>query len=76
MLKQKLHQALHNWFNNPDAFHKQPESKITNSRKVEPGFIDKLNEMFKYSRILQDVKQDFEQKMDCLQVIAVQKVNM
>ena len=43
-------------------FHKQPERQITNPKKKKPGFIDKLNEMFKYSRILQHLKQDFEQK--------------
>ena len=41
-LKQKLHQALQNWFYNPDAFHKQPESKLTDQRNIEPGFIDKI----------------------------------
>ena len=61
-LKQKLHQALQNWFYNPDAFHKQAESKLTDPRNIEPGFIDKLNEMFKYRGILQDLKQDYEQK--------------
>ena len=29
---------------------------------IEPGFIDKLVEMFKYRRILRDLKQDIEHK--------------
>ena len=31
------------------------------ARKIEPGLIDKLLEMFKYRQILRDLKQDIEQ---------------
>ena len=34
----------------------------TKQEKIEPGFIDKLLEMFKYRQILRDLKQDMEQK--------------
>ena len=65
MLKQKLHSALQKWFYNPEAFKKQAEGKVdepSEARKIEPGFIDKLLEMFKYRQILRDLKQDMEQK--------------
>ena len=40
---------------NPSAFIKQAERKqddLTKAAKIEPGFVDKLMEMFKYRRIL------------------------
>ena len=52
------------WFYNPEAFKKQAESKTNEPKKaikIEPGFIDKLLEMFKYWQILRDLKQDIEQ---------------
>ena len=64
-LKQKLFSALQKWFYNPEAFKKQAESKTNEpkkARKIEPGFIDKLLEMFKYRQILRALKQYIEQK--------------
>ena len=64
-LKQYLFSALQKWFYNPAAFKKQAERKTNEPkkvRKVEPGFIDKLLEMFKYRQILRDLKQDIKQK--------------
>ena len=49
MLKQKLYSVLQTWFYNPEAFKKQPESrsnKPKGARKIEPGFIDNLLEIF------------------------------
>ena len=63
-LKHKLFSALQKWFYNPEAFKKQSESKTNEpekARKIEPCFIEKLLEMFKYRQILRDLKQDIEQ---------------
>ena len=63
-LKHKLFSALQKWFYNPEAFEKLPLSKNNEprkARKIEPGFIDKLLEMFKYRQILRDLKQDIDQ---------------
>ena len=64
-LKQKLHSALQKWFFNPEAYIKMAENKQDKTERakiIEPGFIDKLNEMFKYRQVLRDLKQDIEQK--------------
>ena len=63
-LRQKLNAHLQQWFFNPSAFIKQAERKqddLTKAAKIEPGFVDKLMEMFKYRRILKDLKRDIEQ---------------
>jgi len=64
-LRKKLHSTLHNWFFNPEVFKKQAEYKSDNKEQtptIELGFIEKLIEMFKYRRILRDLKQDIEQQ--------------
>ena len=46
VLKQKLFQSLHKRFSNPEAFSKSKLSRIRPT-DIEPGFIDKLIEMFR-----------------------------
>ena len=49
---------------NPEAFTRIPENKQEppmSTSTIEPGFINKLVEMFKYRQILRDLKQDIEQ---------------
>ena len=50
---------------NSEAFTKIVDNKQdqpTSTVSIEPGFINKLVEMYKYRRILRDLKQDIEQK--------------
>ena len=64
-LRQKLTSYLQQWFFHPSAFIKQAECKQVDPTKtatIEPGFVDKLVEMFKYRRILWDLKQDIEHR--------------
>ena len=64
-LKLKLNSVLQKCFFNPEVFLKIPENKQEppmSISTIEPGFINKLVEMFKYRQILRDLKQDIEQQ--------------
>ena len=66
-LKQKLTSVLQNWSFKYEAFIKTPDNKqdqstSTATATIEPGFINKLCEMYKYRRILRDLKQHIEHK--------------
>ena len=59
-IKLKFHSALQTWFFNSEAFNKAEQANST--ELIEPSFVNKLVEMFKYRRILCDLKQEIEHK--------------
>ena len=58
-IKQQLLSALNKWFFHPEALILEKQSGKSDS---ELGFIEKLIEMYKYRKILRELKQELEEK--------------